>query len=746
MQAYKRPSPGETLARNKPVDWGKLKIFFEPVTGVGKTYAMLEAARECLAERLDLAINAFREFTLCFVGQEVHRQRERYREEQEIAGPLPVRELVLASLSPSPFSAQVARAAARLATGLRVQWIATYVETPVQRLSQADSDQLLRNLRLAEELGAQIVALSGADVAEEILALARRRNVTQIVIGQPLRKPISALRYVSVVDKVIKGSQGMSIYIIPGTLKPGEQQRFIATPRSKFDIWPYVSVFLAIISLTIVSKLAQPFVNPIFDITNMALLYLLPVLYAAIRYGRGPSVFAAILAVLTFNFGFVPPFFTFAVADLRYLFVFAVFLIVALITGTLASRLRIQAERARRREERTAILYALSRQMAAETDMQKLLDTVVKAVYDALGTSAVIYIPDEAGIFKVLATTTGSERLTVESERAVAHWVFENGQFAGKGTETMPGAEGLYVPLKSEQSKLGALGVLPADLEQTALPAQRRLLEGFAGLASLAILRLRLTEEARQAEHVAESEKLRTALFNSVSHDLRTPLASITGAITSLQDEGVYDLESRQAFVETIKAGAQRMNHMIGNLLDTARLESGMLKLNKDWCDIQDIIGVALRRCNDVLKDRLVKIDIPAEFPLVQADFTLVEQVVVNLLYNAVKYSPPGSEISITVRKENEAIQVSIGDRGPGIPEEDRDRVFDKFYRLYSPEHVSGTGLGLSICKGLIETHGGGIWARSNPGGGSAFSFTLPLDKQPMVKEPVNEEGVDNVC
>ncbi len=691
-------------------------------------------------------INALRELTLRYAAQEVDRRLEQYREEHAIAGPWPVREVVLAALSPSPFSAQVARAAARLATGLRAPWIATYVETPGQQISRAASDQLSRNLRLAEELGAQIVALSGNDIAEEILALARRRNVTQIVIGQPLRKPISALWRTSIVDKVIKGSQGMSVYVIPGTARAREQPAPLAAAKHKTDIKPYIESFSIIALLTVISKVAQPYVHPVFDLTNMAILYILPVLYTAVRYGRGPSVFTAILAVSAYDFIFVPPFYTFAVSDLRYLFVFAVFLIVALSTGTLAGRLRTQAERARRREERTSVLYALSRQMAAETNMQKLLDTVVRAVYDAIGASAVIYMSDSTGNFKVQAATAESEKLATDRERAVAYWVYENGQFAGKGTETLSGADGLYVPLKSEQTKLGTLGALPADPERMTLPAQRRLLEGFAGLASLAIMRLQLAAEAQQSKYVAESEKLRTALFNSVSHDLRTPLASITGAVTSLQEEGVYDLESRQALVETIKEGARRMNHMIGNLLDTARLESGMLKLNKDWCDIQDIIGVALRRVSDTLKGRPMRVDIPTELPLVRVDFTLVEQVVVNLLCNAVKYSPPASKISIAVRKGDEEIQVSIGDQGSGISDEDKDKIFDKFYRLYSPEHISGTGLGLSICKGLVEVHGGHIWVDDAPEEGSVFTFTLPLDRQPTIKEPVEREGDDSAC
>jgi two-component system sensor histidine kinase KdpD len=517
----------------------------------------------------------------------------------------------------------------------------------------------------------------------------------------------------------------------------------------------------------------------------MALIYLLPVLYTATRHGRGPSIFAAVIAILAFDFLFVPPELTFAVADLRYIFVFIVFLIVAGITGTLAGRLRTQAERARRREERTAVLYALSRRMAAETDMQKLLDTVVKAVFDAIGAEAAIYSVDEDGNFSIRAATPGAVALDADRERAVAYWVFENGQFAGKGTETLAGSEGLYVPMKSDDKKLGALGIIPVDPDRMALPAQRRQAEAFAGLASLAIMRLRLTDEAKKAANVAESEKLRTALFNSVSHDLRTPLALISGAVSALEeqdkledklgeqdkeqakgqakeqdklagkpglqvkdqderqskkqdknDAGASASESRSALIQSIKEGANRMNHLVGNLLDTARFESGMLKLNKDWYDIQDIIGVSLRRSQDILKNHVLQTDIAPDLPLVSVDFSLIEQVIVNLLHNAATYSPEKSKIGVSVYKNEKEIIVSVTDHGSGVPEADHEKIFDKFYRLQSPRNVSGTGLGLSICKGLVEAHGGKIWVADSKGGGSMFTFTLPIEEQPAIKEP----------
>jgi two-component system sensor histidine kinase KdpD len=727
-------------------------------------------------------INALRELALRYTALGVDKQLERYRAEHSIEGLWPAREFVLAALSSSPFSAQVARTAARLATAMRAQWIATYVETPGRPMSQPARDQLTRNLRLAEELGAQIVALSGNDVAEEILAVARRRNVTQIVIGQPLKKHLASFWRPSVVEKVINGSEGMSVYVIPGAGKPNSLIKPKIPERKerqvrRLDYKPYVEALAIIMLMTAIIKVAQPFLLPIFDLTNVALIYLLPVLYTATRHGRGPSIFAAVIAVSAFDFLFVPPELTFAVADLRYIFVFIVFLVVAAITGTLASRLRTQAEQARRREERTTVLYALSRRMAAETDIQKLLDTVVKAVFDAIGADSAIFTADESGNFEIRATTPGARILDTDRERAVAYWVFENGQFAGKGTETLAGSEGLYVPLKSDDKKLGALGVIPVDPDRMALPAQRRLAEAFAGLASLAIMRLRLTDEAKKAASVAESEKLRTALFNSVSHDLRTPLALISGAVSALEEQdklvdkcGMQTEEqskakgqnkvqvkeqdkkqtksdaspatntstaaSRSALIQSIKEGANRMNRLVGNLLDTARFESGMLKLNKDWYDVQDIVGVSLRRSQDFLKNHVLRTDIVPDLPLVSVDFSLIEQVIVNLLHNAATYSPDKSEIDISVSRNEKEIIVSVADHGSGVPEADHEKIFDKFYRLQSPRNVSGTGLGLSICKGLIEAHGGRIWVADAKGGGSVFSFTLPVEKQPSIKEP----------
>lgn len=697
----------------------------------GKVYVPPQAERALQKFFRPGNINALRELALRYTARRVEGQLDHYMRLHGIAGPWPAGERVMACVSPSPFSAQVIRTARRMAAGLKAEWLVVYVETP-ERLPADETmrDQLARNLHLAEELGAEVIILTGNDAAEELLTVAQRKNVTQIVIGKPLHPPWQELWHGSLVDKIIRGSQGISVHIIPGKTRPREGHR---APRwhhrPRASSWPYTGVLVAVMLVTVLNKTLQS----AFDLTNIALLYLLPVLFSAARWGRGPSILASVLGVLAFDFFFVPPVLSFSVSDLRHLLSFGVFLVVAVITSTMATRLKAQAENARRRETRTAALYALSRKMAVETDIEGILKTVVKMVAETIDGETVIFMPDATGKLAVRATAPSPPEQWLDSnEYAVAGWVFTHGQLAGRGTDTLAGADGLYLPLKAEENNLGVLGVKLTHPERHLAPEQRWLLEAFASLAALAILRLQLAAEAQQARCLAASEKLRTALFNSISHDLRTPLASITAAVTGLlEGDEVYHPEARQALLQTIKEGARRLNRLVGNLLDMARLESGMLQLKQEWCDLEDIIGVALGQLRETLQDRPLEVNIPPELPLVKVDFTLIEQVLVNLLENAVKYSPPGSKIDIEVRREGKELLVAIADRGAGIPEGDWERIFDKFYRLQSPRHVSGTGLGLSICRGIIEAHGGKIRAEARPGGGSVFTFSLLLAEQP---------------
>ncbi|WP_366923370.1 DUF4118 domain-containing protein [Metallumcola ferriviriculae] len=504
-------------------------------------------------------------------------------------------------------------------------------------------------------------------------------------------------------------------------------------------IWHYLATAILIISITLVNKLLDPY----FDLANIALLYLLPVLFSAVNWGYGPSVMASLLGVLSFDVFFVPPHFSITVHDLRYLLSFAIFLLVAITTSTTAVKLKNQVNLARIRENRTAALYSLSRKIVAEPDIEGIFKAAVKMIANTIDGRAAILTPNENEELKVSAST---EQMFNNYDKGKVEWVYKHGETAGKGTETFSDSDTFYLPIKSEQQNIGVLSVQLGAREEFFTLEQKRLLEAFANLVAIAIVRLRLAEEAQQAHYLAQSEKLRTALFNSVSHEIRTPLASIIGAITSLLDQwDIYTRKDKQSLLQTMNESALRMDRLVKNLLDMARLESGRLELKLEWCDIQDILGVALRRAKKTVNRHSLTVSANYELPLVKADFTLIEQVLINLIDNAAKYSPPGTGIAVEMKCDGKEIMVSVIDQGTVIPLEERKKIFDKFYRSYYPnKKTEGTGLGLSICKGIIDAHDGRIWAEPRNGGGNQFLFTLPLSESVPADLPL-EVGEENV-
>ncbi|WP_407310821.1 DUF4118 domain-containing protein [Desulfosporosinus sp. SB140] len=678
-------------------------------------------------------INALREISMRYTAQRVDRQLESYMRMHGIEGPWPTGEKVLVCIGSSPFSGKLIRHAKRMGTRLKAELIAVHVEPQGRQPNgEAEKDAMAQNLRLAEKLGAETVALNGDDVAAEILELARRRNVSQIIIGKPEQTMLREWMHGSIVNKVIRNSHGMSVHIIAGRRggdKPEvnnqtkDQQIKHLHPKN-LSITSYVWSVLMMAGLTL---LIEPIKNYLGTI-NICMLYLLPVLISSARWGRKPAIISSVVGAITFDFLFVPPLYSFTVSDIRYFISFIIFMLVGIVTGTLSARLKNQICYSRQRENRVATLYSLSRDIAAVDKLENVLESIVRKVADTLEGQVVLLLPDVNGKL-VLMQSSSPDSFLNDSEQAVATWVFERGQKAGRGTETLGAASGLYLPLSIEQGTQGVLGIRFHHSEGQFDPERIRLLEAVAGLAAMAINRIKLAEEARQAHTLAESERLRTALFNSLSHDLRTPLASIIGAATGLLEDHneIYSPEARHDLLQTILQGAERMNRFVSNLLDMARLESGMLKLNKDWCDIQDIIGVAVNRLGTVVTSRPLDIEVPENLPLVRADYVLIEQVLINLLDNAQKYSEPNSKIIVSVRQKGQHLEINVANRGHGIPETDLSKVFDKFYRLSSPLQVSGTGLGLAICKGIIEVHGGEIWAENNDLEGVTIIFTLPL-------------------
>ncbi len=666
-------------------------------------------------------LTALRELALRRAADRVDQQMRAYMQTRAIAGPWPAGERVLVCVSASPLSERLVRTGRRLAVRLNAQWFVAYVETPDQaRLSEADRDRVARTLRLAETLGARAVTLQGHSVADGVLAYARMHNITKIIAGKPLRPRWRELLQGSIVDQIIRRSNEIDVYVISSI--PETSRALEVPPQPLHRAWArYVQGLALVAAVTLLGQPVRPFMAP----TNLVMAYLLIVVIAAIRLGRGPSIVTAILSVLAFDLFFVPPRLTFVVTDAQYLLTFAGLLAVGLVISTLTSRVRDQARAAQQREAQTAASYDLSRDLAAAMGLEDIIRAVITHVGQIFNRQVAILLPEgETLVPYAMDSGFGFN----EDERAVATWTFQHGQPAGRGTDTLPGADARYLPFKTAHGVVGVLGVKAVIGGDQLTPEQRRLMEAFASQTALAIERAQLAQQAQQAQLLQEAEKLQTALLNSISHDLRTPLASITGVLSSLRDDGAFlDEATRVDMVEMAWEEARRMNRLVGNLLDMTRLEAGALKVKREPADLQDLIGVALAQLADRLRDRPVQVDIPPELPWVPLDFVLIVQVLVNLLDNALKYSPAGTPIEVRVRLKDSQVEMDVIDRGRGIPPSDLDRVFDKFYRVQSPEGVSGTGLGLSIAKGIVEAHGGHIWAENRAEGGLVVTLALPL-------------------
>jgi two-component system sensor histidine kinase KdpD len=677
-------------------------------------------------------LTALREMALRRAALRVDDQMRDYLEvapggETEIAAL--AAERVMVAISSHPLGERLVRAGRRIADSLNAEWLAVFIETPGHlQMTAAQRERLLGTLQLAEELGGRVVTLTGETVPETLLDFARREKVTRLVVGRPASPGWLEMMKGSLVDRIVRMSGSIDVFIISGEHTEGPQ----ATGKD-WDLRAPLPRLLAGVGLailvTLIGILFRPWIQPV----SQAMFFLAGVVLAGAYLGRGPVVLTAVMNALGFAFFFNEPLYRITIEDLPHLITLVGFLVVGLVVSGLSGLLREQVSVARRREEQAVALNALSRDLTVALGQEEMLAAVVRNVALTFGREAAVLLPSGvqgAATLMVRAATPGMAL----SERVVeaACWSYQRRRQSGRGTDTLADAGVRCLPLETHEGVVGVLAVAPHEPAALLSPEQRRLLEGFASLAALAIERARLSEEAREAALLRASERLQTALLNSISHDLRTPLSAITGAVSSLleaEEIGLHlEREARVDLLENAQDEAERLNRLVGNLLDMTRLEAGAMKIRLAPGDVQDVIGAALERAARRLTGRPVHTDVAAELPVVQMDFVLMVQVLFNLLDNAAKYSPSGSAVEVEARALGNNVEIRIGDRGVGIPPEDLERVFTKFYRVQRLNGVPGTGLGLSICRGILEGHGGEIHAEAREAGGTWMVIRLPVD------------------
>ncbi len=721
----------------------------------GKVYVPEQAARAVERFFRPGNLSALRELALRRAAQQVDARMLSYMQSRAIAGPWPAGERLLVSVGPSPLSARLVRTTKRLADELRAEWLAVYVE-----VGGADAEERGRaehNLAIARRLGGRVVTLSGQSVADTITEYARRQNVTRIVAGKPHRHRWKEVLRPSPVDDLIRKSGPIDVYVV----NSGEESRFLPPrppARPKAAARTYLPAVLAIALATLIGWPLTLLVEP----ANVVMIYMAAVILVGVYLGRGPALLAAALGVLTFDFFLVPPRFTFAVSDTHYILTFAGLFIVGLVVSTLAARQGEFAQGAQRRERETAELYELSRELTAAVGVAEIAQAVQTRLYRYLGEQVVVLLKDG----DQLRPAPGSADLE-SSEQAVAQWVADHGLPAGPGTDTLPGAQLLYLPLLTPRDTVGILGVRAVRNDGDPSSASPRVTEAAAALTALALERAQLVEAANELEVVQAGEELRSAVLNSISHELRTPLVSILGTLDTLRRAQVEQPSGDEArapralwlpaearssgwdeLVEAAWGEAERLNRIVGTLLDMSRLETG-IRLRREEVEVEELVGSTLALLEDRLRDRNVCLDLAPNLPLLPVDPVLLVHALVNVLDNAIRYSPPGSPVDIEARTSPGGVVMTIADRGVGIPEEELGRVFEKFHRLESPVravaseqsdheesidgHRGGLGLGLSITKGIVEAHGGLVRAERRAGGGTVISIALPTQIRPEV-------------
>lgn len=675
-------------------------------------------------------LTALRELALRRTAQRVDEQLVRHMQAHAIEGPWAAGDRVLVCVDEDPRGPSLVRYAKRQADRLRAPWAAVYVEAPrATSLSEADKDRIAETLRLAEQLGGDAVTLPGHHVARELLRFAGEKNYNHIVVGRSAKPRWREVFEGSVSHDLIRHAGDISVHVVSGKDRTGAPSRGVAQAQPRgVRLQPYLlSVAFVGVAFGFGTLLSRT-----LDLQNIALAFLMAVLASAATSGLWPALFASVLGALAFNFFFIEPLYTFTIRDPEGVVAFVFFLVVAVITSNLAAAVQRQAAAARLRARTTEDLYLFSKKLAGTGTLDDVLWATAFQIASMLKVRVILLLP-ENGTLAVRAGYPPDDTLD-DAEIAAATWAWTRNLPAGRGSDALPGARRLYLPLRTRRAAIGVVG-LDSDKPGALLTAeQQRLLDALADQAAVSVERIQLVSAVDQARLAAETDRLRSALLTSISHDLKTPLAGIMGAAETLRELAPsLAHEQRNELLGTIVEESERLNLFIANLLDMTKLETGAVRPNAAPNYVGDIVGTALKRASKALRRHETEVDVPSDLPMLQLDPVLFEQVLFNLLDNAAKYAPVGSTVKVRAWQDGRTVKLQVIDEGPGVPEADIPRIFDSFYRVERTDRTrAGTGLGLSICRGFVEAMGGAIGvANRSDRPGAVFTITVPVAADP---------------
>jgi two-component system sensor histidine kinase KdpD len=696
----------------------------------GKVY--LDAtAKKRAAENFFKKSNLFalREIALRRTAERVDAQRDAYKIREGISDSTPVLDKILVCVGPDPLSPKLVRSAKRMATSLKAQWVAVYIENKRHfELSKEALASLESVMQIAQSNGAKTATLQGENAVDEIMNYARSNGITKIILGKLNKPRWKEMLNGTLAEKVIRRSGDIDVYVISGEVDKEKKPEPVKA-KKEFEFVPYLVSFSSVFLCTIISALLDPY----FKLVDIIMIYLIGVVALAATFGRGPSALFSIISVLAINWFFIEPRHTFTMYDSSNWTTLTVMLLTSLVISALAAKLRLQATFSRKKEKETEGLYALAREMSSIRGYENIAEAAVKHIDNIFNVSSTIWLVDEQGELNDIGGVAPDYEI---KEKSVLEWCRNNGKPAGRSTNTMPSSSRLYMPLTSiEQQSFGVLGILPEKDEENFLPDDIALLETYTAIISAAFGRANAADNAERSKVETETVKLKNVLLSSVSHDLRTPLASISGAASSLITMQDRNSKDGSDLLKSVHTQTARLSKLVTNLLDVTSLESGNINLNKQPYFIDELIGSCLLRVEELKGDRHINVLVEPELPLINVDGILIEQVITNLLENAIRFAPEtDGVIEIEVNKSGDEIFFATRDNGPGIKKGDEKKIFDKFYTSANIGSQN-TGLGLTICRGIILTHKGRIWAENNKEGGAKFTFTLPVLKESEINE-----------